>query len=201
MTTRLRLLPLLASFALVLGACGGSGGNNKSDETEAPDTETTEDGSETTDSTEAEEPTETTEDEGDPADGDEAALAEEFAAAFTEAAGFSLPQDEIECAVAGMLEELSFAELQALSELAPGEFPDDATIETLAQVFDACVSAETVASLLEEQLATTLEPEQAACVANAFAEQYGFGDLLRIGVSQDTAALEEAMTDIMAACV
>ena len=191
-TFRRRSLALLAGFALVAAACGGSD-DPKADE-DSDTTEATDDDTETTDDTDD---TETTE----PADSDLSSFAQDFAEGFSESAGFSLPDDEIECITEAMIDELSFDELTAISESATA--PDGEIVETIATIFDDCTSSERVKDALGAQIPTGVDDEVAPCILDAAAEEFTLGDFLRIGVGTDdelVTAFQTRFQEIGAEC-
>ena len=103
----------------------------------------------------------------------------QLAQAFLDNLAIDIPSDQAECAVDGMLDALGADGVAALQGATP---PSADAIDALAAVMDDCVPAETVEDLVAAELATTEDPELAACVAAELRGELTMGDLLRIGL-------------------
>jgi hypothetical protein len=189
---RFRLLAALGVLTLTLAACGGSdktvdgadpGDEVESTDTTEDDTETTEDDTETT-----EDDTYKTEDET----GDLSPFAREFAEGFSQGAGFELPDDEIQCLANAVLDEFSFQELTSFQSEADVT-ADPEIVARLGALFDDCVSADTMVTILVDQ---GIPQATAECVS----EQISFSQLIDAGLNPDSPETD-ALGDVVLDCV
>jgi hypothetical protein len=180
-----RTTVLLLATLLVLTSCGG-------------DDDDSDDATEATDDTDDSTTTSTSSSGDDEGDEDPSALAQ----AFLDGLGFDIPTEEAECVADGFVDSLGLDRLAELGESdAP---PSEEDLDEIASTLDACVSSETVESLLADQFAVSApsgQEEAVECLAREVSSEISMGDLVRIGFlsqedpdSPDLGQFEDAVT-------